>query len=141
MEIHSLHLASESGAKMKEFPFVIVSTKPNGLKRESHIILMELKAFRLIQEETLDLEFQETGRQIITEKGDLKNLINERFQIGDSAILKGVKMYELYSLIENHFGPKQENKSIAPMKLSHNWLKAKILESGTIHKGDEIEII
>lgn len=100
---------------------------------DRQITLIEAEALEAVQHETGDsITHLQSRRNILTRGAPLNHLVGRRFRVGE-VLLEGVELCEPCSHLE-----KLNGKLLIKPFLHRCGLRARIVESGTIHVGDVI---
>ncbi|MXR20007.1 MOSC domain-containing protein [Halobacterium bonnevillei] len=100
------------------------------------LTLIEQEAIDAIEREAdITLAPGEHRRNVVTRDAALNHLVGERFRVGD-AICRGDRLCEPCRYLQDRTG-----KDVLEPLAHRGGLRADILETGTIHPGDTIEVL
>ncbi len=111
--------------------------KPRPQKADIHdVALIEVEVLDwLRQEHGIDLDGQETRRNVVTRGVRLNDLVGKQFRVG-GLLCEGVKLCQPCSHMQKKVG-----KPVLKPLVHRGGLYARILESGTIRIGDAIAAV
>lgn len=135
-EISSANLVSGKGIENDRY-FNETGTFSEQLKGQPHaeLTLIQKEAVDAFNDEfDLNLAYSDLRRNIVTTGVSLNELVGEVFSIGDVS-LKGIKLCEPCTHLAETV-----NSLILPHMIGRAGLRAQILTSGTINKGDSLSV-
>ncbi|QLG49011.1 MOSC domain-containing protein [Natrinema halophilum] len=148
--VRSIHLAPEQGESVRQVDSV-TAVADQGLEGDryfsadgtfaerdgSDLTLIETETLTAVERDyNIDLESGVHRRNLTTEGIALNHLIDRQFRIGE-VVCEGTELCEPCSYLERHL----EKQGLREALVHRGGLRARILEGGTVTRGDDIEPI
>lgn len=146
----AIHVAGEAGAPMRELSEV-AAIAGAGLEGDRYragigfysdrpgsrqLTLIEAEALEAVAAETgIALAFAESRRNLTTRGLPLNDLVGRRFRVG-AVLCAGIRLCPPCTRLEELTG-----RPVMPPLIDRGGLRADILESGTIRRGDPIQVV
>ncbi|WP_134671129.1 MOSC domain-containing protein [Halorussus marinus] len=137
--VEAIHLAPESGADVESVG-AVEALAGRGLRGDRHfgdggggLTLIESEALAAAERDGFELRDGRHRRNVTTSDTALNHLVGERFRVGD-VVCEGVELCEPCRHLES-----LTREGVVSELLHRGGLRADVVESGTLERGDEIE--
>lgn len=117
--------------------FRLKSGENKSFDHDRHVSLIEKESINKIVDLGFDILPKDLRRNFLTVGISLEGALGKKFKIGNSVILEGTRLCYSCQHIEDYTG----KKGIAKVLKNMGGLRARVIQGGTVKKGDRIRLL